>query len=369
MNIKFYYLFLSIMGVLALLILIWMICQNKTMIEKTRKAFFIAISVIIMVSAAEVFTAFFENTSAEFRIPCMIANVIGFSVTPLIPILFGLGLCDLMPLPARLLMLPGLLNPVFTLLSVRFGFIFSITPDNIYRRGPLFFIFVAAYISGLLFLMYKTGASIRYYKDQNRYVLILIYILVLFGSSLQLLAPAFHLTWFCVSFAVILYYTFYNELSQQLDVLTSLFTRRLYDHHLSEINGTRDAVVLIFDADDFKNINDQYGHKFGDVCLVKIAAHIKEAFSSIGWCYRIGGDEFCVISEQTDAGVIQKATQDFLSRIESSRNKEKRLPTVSIGWAFYDKTTADVSETVNEADQQMYLFKQKRKLARLLSTR
>ena len=54
-------------------------------------------------------------------------------------------------------------------------------------------------------------------------------------------------------------------------------------------------MLIVFDVDDFKHVNDVYGHVKGDLCLSVIANCIKGAYAQYGYCYRIGGDEFCVL--------------------------------------------------------------------------
>ena len=54
----------------------------------------------------------------------------------------------------------------------------------------------------------------------------------------------------------------------------------------------------MIDANDFKLINDTYGHQCGDWALAKISEAILNVYSKVGFCYRIGGDEFCVILRQ-----------------------------------------------------------------------
>ena len=56
----------------------------------------------------------------------------------------------------------------------------------------------------------------------------------------------------------------------------------------------------MFDVDNFKQINDHYGHVQGDVCLAEIAECIKKVYANDGYCYRTGGDEFCVLLKNSE---------------------------------------------------------------------
>ena len=69
--------------------------------------------------------------------------------------------------------------------------------------------------------------------------------------------------------------------------------------------------MVVFDVDDFKQINDRYGHIQGDLCLAGIAECIKNSYANFGYCYRIGGDEFCVLLK--NGGNEGRCKQEFFA--------------------------------------------------------
>ncbi len=79
-------------------------------------------------------------------------------------------------------------------------------------------------------------------------------------------------------------------------------------------------MLVVFDVDDFKQINDRYGHMKGDLCLADIAECIKKAYASFGYCYRIGGDEFCVITEKRRQR--EECKQEFLQAVDRETRKD-----------------------------------------------
>ena len=68
--------------------------------------------------------------------------------------------------------------------------------------------------------------------------------------------------------------------------------------------------ILFFDVNDFKTINDQHGHQFGDESLTAVAKSLRRAYGTYGLCYRIGGDEFCVILDRR-IDSVQELDLDF----------------------------------------------------------
>lgn len=91
----------------------------------------------------------------------------------------------------------------------------------------------------------------------------------------------------------LLLYIRYYKMMLQVDAVTQLLNRRCYDVSITDM-GSR-AMILYFDIDKFKQINDIYGHSVGDLCLRKVAQLLRNVYRKHGLCYRIGGDAFCVI--------------------------------------------------------------------------
>ena len=85
----------------------------------------------------------------------------------------------------------------------------------------------------------------------------------------------------------------------QLDGLTGLLNQNSFLNRSEEMNYTN-GMLIVFDVDDFKHVNDVYGHVKGDLCLSIIANCIKKAYAKYGYCYRIGGDEFAAILPQIE---------------------------------------------------------------------
>jgi diguanylate cyclase (GGDEF)-like protein len=81
------------------------------------------------------------------------------------------------------------------------------------------------------------------------------------------------------------------------DTLTDLFNRSEFVKELTRQNlGTEGSGVLFIDLDDFKAINDRYGHNIGDIALVTIAQNILKALPEQGVACRMGGDEFVIVT-------------------------------------------------------------------------
>lgn len=142
----------------------------------------------------------------------------------------------------------------------------------------------------------------------------------------------------------------------QLDSLTGLLNQNSYLNRTAEMKRTG-GVLIVFDVDDFKNVNDQYGHLKGDICLSEIADCIKKVYAKLGYCYRIGGDEFCVLMKNVDQQ--ENCLKKFIELLEEKRSRLDFLPTVSFGSCVF--SGEDILTIKDRADQNMYRFKKGRK--------
>lgn len=158
--------------------------------------------------------------------------------------------------------------------------VFSVSADNIYSRGPHFYIYIVMYFGAILYLSASTVITAREFQNRSR---LLIYPLILFVMAetiIQVALPELHVTWLCVTLLSVLYFIYCSEMWNQLDALTGLLNQNSY---LKQTGGVRckGGVLVVFDVDDFKQINDRYGHIQGDRCLAGIAECIKNLMQTL----------------------------------------------------------------------------------------
>src|SRR4026209_2265591 len=113
------------------------------------------------------------------------------------------------------------------------------------------------------------------------------------------------------------------EYQTQIDSLTSLFNRRAFEKKIQEEferskRYQSPLSVLILDLDNFKTINDTYGHHGGDSALVKISDTLREMTRQSDFASRYGGEEFVLILPETDQESAMQAASKIHSAIRSS---------------------------------------------------
>jgi len=120
----------------------------------------------------------------------------------------------------------------------------------------------------------------------------------------------------------------------------------------------RNMSLIIMDIDNFKNINDTYGHLTGDTILKRLASVLQETVRKIDIPARYGGEEFVVILPETDkkeACVIAERIRKNIAQIEVKINETQTIsPTVSIGVAQYSTDAQEAKELINAADTALY---------------
>ena len=141
------------------------------------------------------------------------------------------------------------------------------------------------------------------------------------------------------------------------DALTGAYNRAGYDLITQSIDPDNTAIIL-FDADQFKEINDAYGHAVGDLTLRKIVSTMKMYFRSDDYICRIGGDEFAVLMVHVDersGALIEKKVKQINQDLLSGKDD---LPTLSLSAGVSCcRSGGTMKEILHEADVALYHVK------------
>ncbi len=145
------------------------------------------------------------------------------------------------------------------------------------------------------------------------------------------------------------------------DPLTGLLNRKGFDEQLKKVmQGDLHihCVGVQMDIDDFKFINDMYGHVVGDAALKSLAQDMQSYFNDNSILCRNGGDEFSVILVDTTEEEARKKIEHFtLQPRHITYNGEEHPFYISLGYAEYPKDCEDVSELIRCADMALYAVK------------
>ena len=331
---------------------------SESLNKKQKRGFLLAFALIACISVLEVITIVVDGAPPGYRWLNILSNYLGFGLTPAVPLclVYVLDKKSIIRCVFKAAVCCEGAYLLFLAATLPYGLVFSVSRENLYARGAYFYIYVAMYYAAMLYLMVATVRTAAAFQNRSR---MLIYPLTLFLGTetvIQLALPELHVTWLCVTLLSVLYYIYCSEMWNQLDALTGLLNQNSYLNRTAEMRRSG-GVLVVFDVDDFKQINDRYGHLQGDVCLAEIGRCIKKAYARSGYCYRTGGDEFCVLMENADREA--QCAQKFVRQLEQRRKAVDFLPTVSFGSAPF--LGEDVLAVKNRADREMYRYKKARK--------
>lgn len=342
----------------ALFCLIWLLYSSTSINTYRKKPFLIGILLTIVVILAEAGSLYAANDNLSFRNAHIFFNILGFSLSPLIPIVIAFIIDKKILSTHKFILVPTMINIVITLLSPFFEFIFYVDLNNQYIRGDYFYIFIAVYVLNFLFLVINTiniGNRFNYPITRKLVVLSLFTIV---GTSIQLVYPWVYSSWHSVTLALFLYFLLISEFDSSFDTMTGLYNRAAFDKRVKEISNSLDFFIIILDINCFKELNDTYGHDYGDKVIKTVAEVIRNSFDKRYTCYRFGGDEFSIIGYEKNHDRIEQQLKNMTDSLSIIREENTPLPTVSYGFSIFkgDKDL-DFQKIFNEADQQMYHFK------------
>lgn len=156
-------------------------------------------------------------------------------------------------------------------------------------------------------------------------------------------------------------------ISDMKDPGTDLLNKRAitdYVRKLIDSQPAHNVTIAIIDVDDFKTVNDTYGHMFGDEVLYKVADILRDAVGSKGLCGRIGGDEMFIVMEglNDDEGIrsVLRTVRNNIKWLYHDDPRNIKI-TCSIGSATYPNDAKSYDELFKIADKVLYLAKEKGK--------
>lgn len=267
-----------------------------------------------------------------------------------------------------LLLLPALASTLTVLLTPLTGWVYTLTDDNIYHRGPYMLI---TFISSLIYLLAATIIIYREYRNPracrkpDEYLwLLFIPVPMLIGNILQLKLYGLSIVWVASAISMMILYAEIQNSQLSLDALTGVYNRRQTDAQLRwEVGKLPECddflLVAMIDIDHFKQINDRFGHLRGDEALTVAAAALTANCRRTDFIGRFGGDEFLIIGHVTSA---QNADAIFHRVAQDLNRHNDRCPyrlSLSFGYVLCNsQDLRNADQILDEADKRMYQAKQ-----------
>jgi diguanylate cyclase (GGDEF)-like protein len=143
------------------------------------------------------------------------------------------------------------------------------------------------------------------------------------------------------------------------DQMSELLNRTAYEEMISDlktnmhkIREEQEIIIFMADLNFLKYLNDHFGHNTGDEAIKNVAMIINETFSDKENCYRIGGDEFCIISIGNDKNEFEAMYRKFTVKV-AEKSKEVNYP-FSVASAYYTVQDESIDDAMQIVDNMMY---------------
>lgn len=344
------------------------LARRNVLIHRSNNLMFIHLSLAtILLMLLEIFTILFEQLgNPRLNALYYLANMVGFSLSPALPLMIVLfnmpGKGRKLRLQRVLLSIPLMINAVVCVLSYKTGWIFSIDAQGHYFRGDLFLLPTAA----ALYYYALAGIQLiarKEYDPKEQRLVFAIFLLPALATALQILFKDLLVIWSSVAVSLMLFYIFLLSSQFKYDPVTGMRNRSQFEQEMKNQKKQNRVLLMVFDLNNLKTINDQYGHKAGDEALQLASRTIQQILSSIGILYRIGGDEFCAICKDVSVQRIQAIFTKIdaaLDRIELSVPVKVRM---AHGYSYYTKGKDEsVQAAFMRADKAMYANKAQSKI-------
>lgn len=253
-------------------------------------------------------------------------------------------------------------NAVMVILSQRYGWFYYIDSENIYHRGPLFLlstVFTFFLIFVATYLVYKNRNRI----ERKHYFALLFFLAPPFLCViLQILLYGFSFVYNGVTLSALIIFLFIQNQDIFTDYLTGVANRKKLELYLRKmINNSvphQTFSAIMIDLDNFKAINDTFGHKVGDEALQTAAELLRGCLQKQDFIARYGGDEFYVVLGTSDIDVLNGIVRRIRTSIEDY-NSKSNLPYkfgLSMGYAIYEYGM-NADDFINMIDKLMYEHK------------
>ena len=266
---------------------------------------------------------------------------------------------------SRILAIPLIIATILIIINLLgTGIIFDISKENVYTRGPMNFIlyiFVFVYYIESIYTVHKA----KYDSILVEFFPIYYFIIpCMIGTMIQGFFFGISTIWLCVAIAFILVYIEIQISISFIDDLSGLYNRKYMNHYLNKLqnNKTKHVYGFLMDINDFKAINDTYGHLKGDYALIQFGIILQHSIDKDSVAIRMGGDEFVIFAKlkSDEEALALKKQIKYNVRQFNLKSKEPFHLSFSIGIAKYNGKNIDAF--LSAMDDSMYEAKNMHRL-------
>ena len=269
--------------------------------------------------------------------------------------------------------MPLIVMSIATIGTLEGKYFFYIDENAHYVKGPYYLLMLAGAYGYIVLIALKSLYHLTQKKNyaQRKKLLMMSSFVVfpLIAGVLQAVYTGISIICLGGTIATVQVYISLQESRITLDTLTQINNRSCMMQQLENkmqnrpTHGDKSLFFLMLDMDQFKSINDTYGHVEGDEALLRLASALKAACSGYpAVLARYGGDEFCIVCEATDEEMKQLCFKIYqnIERVNRTAARPYDIR-VSMGYAKATPDIQTIPDLIKEADRELYIQKKKRK--------
>lgn len=363
---------LNLYSIMLLAIITTHSLQNIERENLQDKIYILMLQVTMLMLVVDILSRFDGKPDTVYPIINHLGNFLIFLLSPVLSLLWLLYVCDQVFNNVEknrhwvyLILGILMLNGYMVVMSQYYGWLYYIDINNIYHRGPLFFLPVLLIVL-LIVISICLLILNRSKLNKKRFFSLLVFVIPpVIGIMLQVIFYGISLILNCVALSLLIVYLNIQNRSIYIDYLTEVHNRKKLDAYLKAKIGAsteqRTFSAIMVDLLDFKYINDTFGHDAGDKALQISAKILSSCLRTNDFIARFGGDEFWIVLDISD----KNALEVVIERINNSLAKYNEAPDIpfklgfSMGYAVYDyKSRMSLEEFQKHIDTLMYKTKQ-----------
>lgn len=265
---------------------------------------------------------------------------------------------------SRILAVPLIIATILIFINLLgTGIIFDISKENVYTRGPMNFILY------IFVFVYYIESIYTVQKAKNDSILVEFFPIYFFiipcmiGTMIQGFFFGISTIWLCVAIAFIIVYIEIQISISFIDDLSGLYNRKYMNHYLNKLQNDKPKHVygFLMDINDFKTINDIYGHLKGDQAIIQFGKILQHSIDKDSVAIRMGGDEFvifAILKSNEEALALKKRIEQNIRQFNTNSTEPFHL-SFSIGMAKY---SGNIETFLSSMDDSMYEAKNMHRL-------
>lgn len=358
-----------IMAILILtIILVIIILRRENTVKQGRLFIFFVISAMAAVffEACSIVTVGIPNASTiAFQ---TLWNTLLYIVSPFVTYLWVIyiyyciyGDDDMLSKFSNTMIVPLLINSVLILTNPYTHLYFTIDINGLFERGGFYLYMSIVMLFYGIYSMYLVKKNKDTLGKSTSQIFFYTMFLPIISGILQVFMYGITIIWFSLVIGIFVVYLNIQDKMINIDYLTKAYNRRQLEIYLiRKINDIKiqDFTGYMFDIDNFKDINDTYGHVTGDKALKEMVHILKSVYGRNAFIARFAGDEFIVISDTVDdINNIRIRLNNAFNKANNTKSKEYTL-NASVGSAVYKADSSMSAENfLNILDADMFKSK------------